>query len=1037
MQRVIILILICLVFIQSPAEAFLLQKKDYKQNFLQEALNAEKRNNHDSAFHLYEKAMYYYGKDKNVVEAYAKFCERQQYFDKAEKLYDKLYILTKNKQYLFRKDLSSIKNGKLSNEKLHNLTENKRFNQIQLNQLNTALIYHYSYKEDWGNVKKTCDKISKVSIGKDTIKTCIVASEKTGGGKNAIGYYIRFSDLYPKDSESVNKILSLGEKYNDYSLQEKYIKKLSAQNPKNMGILYRLAGLHEKYGHYDKALSVYNRLIGLGDTSEHVKKSKAYDISVLHGKTQGHAQETVKYIPKPLSGFKLQEKLFYEALDAKNYPKAQPYLNKMLKSQPQNIKLLRHQVDIFFAQNNYKDAITFLEKVQKINPLSQEDEKFLAFLYSKTENYAKASEIIDNLIQKSPKNKDLLNPALEYSMAQKNWDKAIVYTDKMLEFEPNSEELLKKKGDLYSINKDFPNAIKSYESLIANYPEPEYYFTLSNFYMANQDFINAERIIKPLYEATPNVLEVVEAYLNSLLAQQKIRQAYWVIKNNHLENTKAGYMVMGDIAMTDKDYYTAASNYRNAVSLDPQDLVMQNKLAESYRMLGYINTPTKIYNNILVNDPENLQAKVGLGYLEIDKKNFDKSREIFGSVLKENPNYKPAQMAVAHSFIANDEKMTALNVIDKIEPDDETKLIKAQAYYDMRMWSDSKKALKGVATKDAEALKYKIRRDEAITITPTYSFFFQQLADEFKLDYHKFGINVSKNIEDNRNVFMEYNVIVYSSGGIRQLNNVMNEFKGGVQSRPNKKWEYRADLGVRAFEFGDGAMLVTDSWIKHYFSDKLNLKLGVKRINLEQSYLSAVGGPVNGVFTGRTADNKFYIDIQRKLPHQFYAYAVGAYGVVTAQNLNTNQYFEGLVGAGRLLYNNPRNKWINTFSADVISYNAAYQYNLLKIYSNTGQLFGGYFSPSYFNATTLNLKAEGNIKQWRLKYGVKGFGGIQNAISPDQTTPTWGFSPYVSYDLNDNVSINALYSHFTYADLVRDQFMINAVIRGFKKHAKN
>lgn len=1037
MRGFLISILICTFFMQNPAEAFFLQKKDYKQIFLQDALNAEKRNNHKSAFHSYEKAIYYYGKDKTVVEAYAKFCERQQYFDKAEKLYEKLYILTKNKDYLFKENLSAIKNGKLSDTKLHNLTKNDQFNQAQLNELNTALVYHYSYKEDWANVKKTCDKIPKKSIGKDVIKTCIVGSEKSGGGKSTIGYYMRFSALYPKDSESVNKIISLAEKYNDYSLQEEYLKKLSAQNPKDNGIMYRLAGLHEKYKHYDKAIAVYNRLIGLGDTSEHVKKSKAYDVSVLKGKKQAPAQETAKYVPKPLSGFKLQEKLFYEALDSKNYQKAQPYLDQMLKSQPKNPKLLKHQVDIFFAQNNYKDSIIFLEKVQKINPLSQEDAKFLAFLYSKTNNYPKAIEIIENLIQKNQTDKDLLKPALEYSMAEKNWDKAIIYADELLKLEPNSEELLKIKGDAYSAKQDFSNAITAYEKLIENYPEPEYYFVLSNFYMANQDFANAERIIKPIYEANPNVLVIIETYLNSLLAQQKVRQAYWVIKNNHLENTKAGYMVMGDIAMTDKDYYSAVNNYKNALATDSTDLMMQNKLAEAYRMLGYINTPTKIYKNVLAQDPKNLQAKIGLGYLEIDKKNFDKSREIFGSVLKENPNYKPAQMAVAHSFIANDDKLTALDVIDKITPDDETKLMKAQAYYDMHMWSDSKKALKGVATKDAEALKYKIRRDEAITITPTYSFFFQQLADEFNLDYHKFGTNVSKNIDDNKNVFMEYNVIVYSSGGTLQLNNVVNEFKGGVHARPSKKWEYRADLGVKAFEFGDGAMLLTDSWIKHYFSDNFNLKLGVKRNNIEQSYLSAVGEPVNGIFTGRAADTKFYFDAQRKLPRQFYAYAVGSYGFIYAQNLITNQYFEGLLGAGRLLYNNPRNKWINTFSADVISYNSSYQYNLLKIYSNTGQLFGGYFSPSYFNATTLNLKAEGNIKKWRLKYGVKGFGGIQTAISEDQTTPTWGFSPYVTYDLNDNVSINASYSHFIYADLVRDQFIINAVIRGFKKNAKN
>lgn len=1065
MRGLCTLILIYILLFQSPADAFIFKKKDYPQIFLNNAYNAEKRKDTKSAFHSYEKALFYYKKDKRIIEAYAKFCERQKFFDKAQELYQRLYTLTKDKQYLFKSNLCAIKNGKLAKTEVDKIMNDSSLNATQKNEFNKALIYHYVYKNDWRNVKKSCDKVPKKLIEQDTITTCIVASEKTTDKKSTLGYYLRFYDFNQKNYEIINKILALAQQLEDFPTQEKFIKVLSALNPSDNGIKYRLAGIYEKEKQWSKASKVYERLIASGDKSEHVKNSLAYVLSQLNPKQQPMEKPSRIYPPKPLSGFKLAEKNFYEAWKEKNYESAQKYLSEMLKEQPNNKKLLKHRVDIDVSQENYTDAISYFEKI-KADSIT--DTKFLAFLYSKTDNVAKALEIIENALNEKPKNKELLNVALEYSMALKNWDKGIIYTNQLLVYEPKSEKLLKNAGDLYATIKDFPNAIKSYEQLVQSHPKPEYYMELANYYMANKDFTQAEAALEPIYNASlsnesPEKSKIIDAYLNSLLAQQKIMQAYCVIKTNHLENTKKGYMILGDIAMTNRDYQCAKINYRNALIFDPESDILQNKLAQSYRMLKCLCVATKIFNNVLAKDPCNLEARLGLGSIEADKKNFEKSRRIFCSILRKNPDYKPAKIAIVNSYIANDDNFAALEALDNMPQDPEVRLMKDQTRYRMgirpvmfkaipdvpemnvpmedfdyyKSEINPNRAINGAIYEDRKELEYKKRRNEAITLVPTYSIFTQKLADQFRLNYIRGGINLYKNIDGNKLVFMGYSVMVYSSGSPQFLNNFVNEFRGGIQARPRDKWEYRADIGVKAFQFGDGAMLITDSWIKHYFNDKFNLKLGVMRNNIEQSYLSAVGEPVNGIFTGRAADNKFYLEAQAKLPRQIYSYARVAYGVIPAQNLITNQYFEGYAGIGKLLYNNPKNKWINTFATDVVSYNSAYQYNLLNIYSSTGALFGGYFSPSYFNATTGNVRLEGHFNKLPLRYGIKAFGGIQNALSPDQTTPTWGYSPYVSYAINDKISIYAAYNHFNFADVQRDQFIFSAVIRGFNRYAKN
>ncbi len=1035
MRGFLIIVLICVLFIPQSSEAFLFKKKDYKQIFLNDALKAEKRKDTKSAFHSYEKALYYYKKDRKVIESYARFCERQKYFDKSEELYGKLYVLTKDKKYLFKKDLSSIKNGKLSDKQLQKITENKYLTNAQKTELNKALIYHFAYKDDWKAVKKTCDKITPKNIGIDSIKTCIVANERTKSKRNSLKYYLRHHELSSKDSEIINKIISLAEDFKDYSMQEKYVKKLSELNPADNGIKYRLAGIYEKQKKWDKAAKVYENLMASGDKGKHVKSSYSYVLSELNPKKRFKAKP---YVPEQLSGFKLSEKLFYDSWKAKDYEKALIYLGQMLKVETKNTKLLKHKVDIFMSQNNYKSALIALEELQKVKPLSSDDEKLLAFLYSKTENYPKAMKIIESQLKNHPKNKELLNLALEYSMADKNWDKAIVYSEKLLEFDPKSEKLLKTTGDLYSTKKKFSNAIKYYEKLVDNYPELGYKQGLANLYMANQDFEKAQNILEPLYNKYPDNLEITNAFLDSLLAQQKTIDAYFVIKARNLENTKRGYMVLGDLDMIYKHYSAAGNNYFKALQFDPEDIILQNKLAVSYRMAGYINGAAQVFRKVLRKDPGNLEARLGLGYLEIDKKNFDKARHIFYNILGDKSDYRLAKLAMVYSYIANDEKFSALEFLDRMPEDNETKLLKSQIYYDFNMLTNSKEALRSATGKEAEALNYKIKHDSAITITPSYSFLNQQLAQEFDLDYNKFGLQVAKNIKRNANVFMNYNVFLYSGGrGEDTSPNVTHEFRGGIQGRPTKKWEYRADLGVKIFEFGNGDMVVTDDWLKYYFNDIFNLKLGFYRDNLIQSYLSAVGQPIDGIFTGRVADTRTYLEYNLKFPKEFYSFGRACYGVDYGQNLPTNQYLEGMIGIGRVLYNNPKNKWIQKVNLDYVSFVEAYQFDLLDLYNSAGILFGGYFSPSFFAADTLNLKLEGEIKKWRLKYSLQGFAGGQFSRTPDFTRLTWGFAPIVSYKLNEHIDINLSYYYYNYAFMQRHLFMVNTVIRGFRKNAKS
>ena len=508
-----------------------------------------------------------------------------------------------------------------------------------------------------------------------------------------------------------------------------------------------------------------------------------------------------------------------------------------------------------------------------------------------------------------------------------------------------------------------------------------------------------------------------------------------IVKVQDLKGNKKGYRVLGDMSILDKQYPLARLYFEKVLPYGIQSEHSTQQLAKRSRGRKKLAATEKLYKNVLTQDEGNVGAKMELGYVEIDKRNFSDAKDYFTQVLVQDPNNRDARMGLTYSYLGNEERLKALDQLNQLPNDDEVGLTRAQTYYDMGMTSDAKKTLKGVVNKDADTLRYKIRHDNSISITPSYSFLIQTLAENYKLDVNKFGTNVSQNIDNNLTVFTEYNIYVYSSGqfGPNQLNNVTNELRGGVYGRPKERVEVRADFGAKFFEFGDG-MLITDSSIKYYFNDFFNLKLGVKRNNVEQSYLSAVGFPVNGIFTGRVADNKLYVDYDSKLPNDLYSFGRAGVGLMTGQNLDTNPYAEALVGVGKIIYNNPENKLVKTVNLDLVSYSASYKENLLNIANSAGEVFGGYFSPSFFTANTVNLKAEGRTK--KLRYGFKGFAGCQVAMSPNQTSLVWCVSPYAAYDLNDHITFNAAYVYLNYADVQRNLFMVNAVIKGLGK-AKN
>lgn len=550
-------------------------------------------------------------------------------------------------------------------------------------------------------------------------------------------------------------------------------------------------------------------------------------------------------------------------------------------------------------------------------------------------------------------------------------------------------------------------------------------------------YFRHESIVSMLQREPAEAKNTLDVFCDCFSDVQSLQKNYDDLKKNGLENSIEGLLVQADLAMTDKNYNKAEELYDKALKIEKNNEIIKTKLAFCFRKQKKYRLAEKIYIELLKKNTNSMEIKINFAYLEIDKKNYNKAIKKFQNILNENPDYKPAKMGLVYSYTSDAQYFNALRILHDMPKDEEVNSTKAYIYYTLGMYSDANNALKGYINEDNIELANQIKKMRAFNFTPSYTFLNQELTEIYDLDVRKVGLSVSEYGAKNLKGFLNYGMYVYISGNYNgdHLEDVTNEIQGGIEGRPKEKIAFRSDIGIKVFQTS-GAMLITDSWIKYYANDKLRYKLGFFRNNLEQSYLSAVGFPIHGVFTGQVIANKAYAEMEGDLPKQYYYILKFNGGAMTAQNLPTNVFIDTFAILGKNFYDNHENKWIQHAGIEVMTNNASYQQYLTNIpgaIDSPKKIFGGYFSPSFYNANTINFKIEGAHKEWHMKYGLKGYVGYQCIFSPDFNSTVYGVYPYISYSLNDHVTVNLSYLYSNYSTLLKHYFMISVDIKGFDK----
>lgn len=439
----------------------------------------------------------------------------------------------------------------------------------------------------------------------------------------------------------------------------------------------------------------------------------------------------------------------------------------------------------------------------------------------------------------------------------------------------------------------------------------------------------------------------------------------------------------------------------------------------------YLLSQISVFAYSEIDDVASVEGNSKEEYKKIDKEFYLKGLRVFRKIRDDFPDKKNLIDKI-YDLYKDEYYLAALKEVENLSSSEEKEALKGIIYGALNMMSSAEKSFYQVNIPELEKLKRDIIYENKYEVTPFYGFLSQDLSEEYDLDYQKVGITASK-FEKDAKIKLDYRMINYTTSSHQYGNDATNTLRLSVNGRYRPDWEYRVSAGVKFYEKDGSPMAIGDLWVKHHFNDNFSVRAGVSRENLEQSYLAAVGVRVDGVFTGRVASNKVFVEANYKAKNNYYGSLRAMFGLMNGANLQTNPYFAGYVNLGKRLYNNAENPYVQKVNVDITNYTLSYKYDLLNIYDSTGYIRGGYFSPPFYNGTTANIRVEGVYK--KLSYGLKGFIGGQFSDYDHVVAVAFGVSPYIKLEINERIDFKASYTMAEFADVKTNLLTISFVIK--------
>ncbi|WP_339865168.1 tetratricopeptide repeat protein [uncultured Algoriphagus sp.] len=298
-------------------------------------------------------------------------------------------------------------------------------------------------------------------------------------------------------------------------------------------------------------------------------------------------------------------------------------------------------------KGSFQDAITALDEYVENYPSGKyraEAENLLSEALVNTNDYLRAIDQMDRITNKSPRiqeayQKVAFYQAMVYYRDQK-WNPALAYLDKSLKFPVDKNLVLDShfwKGEINSAANNLPQAIKSYESVLANRPSGANGTVAKTYYGLGYAYFNSQQYPK---------------------AEDQFRK---FTENRQIIANKQQYddavLRLGDCYYVQKRFGEAASTFQRAINEGNSGVdyayyrlaVVQNFQSRNQEALGQLDVLILRYPNSLYLEDALYQR----GQIYMEETSYQAASVSFSDLLSSKPNSPFVPYALEGRAVAN------------------------------------------------------------------------------------------------------------------------------------------------------------------------------------------------------------------------------------------------------------------------------------------------------------------------------------------------------------------------------------------------
>ena len=434
----------------------------------------------------------------------------------------------------------------------------------------------------------------------------------------------------------------------DFAQAVEKIREAIKLSPDDAMLYTKLAGLYTDMDKFDEAIQAYQKVTELKPTDSfiYISMGSIYETRGQYDKALEAYQNALKIFPEYKYNYLNIANVQYQL---KNYGEAIENFNMFLDTYSQHWEARKSLAASYLADNKPDKAVAEYDNLYMNNNADFDDYSNYGVALFKTKDYDKAVEMLEKAVEQDPEN---LNAKVSLALSYQNLDKndlalaqfesvfksnenlvslkfdyanlladmgnnegAIGAYGEYIKAFPDDVRAYKNSAIVYQRQKDYENAIKNYEKVVAmGGDKDEMVLTeLAACYHLQKDYKNAITYYDKALELAPNNVEILTNKAIALHADNRFADAIGlyeeVLKTKDSElvqnNLTDALVSQGNVELGNKNYEEAVKNYIKAISRGTKDSDAYYGLARAYRALEENDKATEFYEKAISMNPGN------------------------------------------------------------------------------------------------------------------------------------------------------------------------------------------------------------------------------------------------------------------------------------------------------------------------------------------------------------------------------------------------------------------------------------------------